>query len=600
MLAPHVENLNDLETGSQSRIGRITILKFFLAVGLVSFLLRIFYSAHLYQDDGLWFTAAEEILRGKTLYREIYFDKPPALALVYAGLFKIFGAHILTIRLFTIFYSLVVSAVLYLFGALLYDRRAGLVAALMFAVFSTTYTAGHVQGFNTDFLMALPYTAGAYLLTRSRADLFRKSCARVASYAFIGGAFVGVASQVNPKALFDLIFFALFLFLARERRARNASLFAIALAGLIAGALPFLIYIAATGALASYWSYVWDWGSRYAGYYPLWWIAAAAFRQSADYFLLNNTLLFALIFVAVAVAKRVKSIKRGDTKLAPTADLAARAMFFADSTLLLWFVVSYAGMAVGGRFFGHYFFQIIPCLCLMGARAVIALNSLRVSSRARQVLFALLIVGFIFTLARFHGRTVMLAADWARDSKSVKAADWLHERLNREERRAAVQVRGLGDALDAEDEMGLEEMRIDSPRERGGEGPSDYLFVWGYRPEIYYWSGLLPASKYLSTQPLTGVPADVHYFGDEYHSLLEDDVTARERAELVRELEEARPEYIIDELGTFNSNLSINSYPELRQFMEGYKYLDMVERFAIYRRKDFTKGYRQRNPDAQP
>jgi 4-amino-4-deoxy-L-arabinose transferase-like glycosyltransferase len=144
-----------LETGSQSRIGPGMVLSVFLALALVSFLLRIFYSTHLYQDDGLWFTAAEEILRGKTLYREIYFDKPPAIAFVYAGLFKIFGAHILAIRLFTILYSLMISAVIYLFGSWLYDRRAGLVAAAMFTVFSTTYSAGHVQGLNTDLLMAL-------------------------------------------------------------------------------------------------------------------------------------------------------------------------------------------------------------------------------------------------------------------------------------------------------------------------------------------------------------------------------------------------------------------------------------------------------------
>jgi len=93
-----------LETGSQSRFGHARLVGTFLALALVTLLLRIFYSSHLYQDDGLWFTAAEEILRGKALYREIYFDKPPGLALTYAGLFKIFGAHILTIRLFTIIY----------------------------------------------------------------------------------------------------------------------------------------------------------------------------------------------------------------------------------------------------------------------------------------------------------------------------------------------------------------------------------------------------------------------------------------------------------------------------------------------------------------
>ena len=617
VLAPLTETLNVkgraacLETGSGSQFGRVTVLKVFLALAVLSFLLRIFYSTHLYQDDGLWFTTAEEILRGKTLYREIYFDKPPALALVYAGLFKIFGAHIITIRLFTILYSLMISAVLYLFGSWLYDRRAGLVAATMFTVFSTTYMAGHVQGLNTDFLMALPYAAGAYLLTRARAELFHKKCTRSASYAFTGSALVGIAFQVNPKAIFDLIFFALFLSIARRLQARDssmrrrgdASLFAIAIAGFVAGAIPFLIHIAATGALAAYRSYVWDWGARYAGYYPLRWIAAAAFEQTADYFLLNSTLLIALIFVAVSVQMRVKDFKREDTKLAPAANLEARAIFIADSTLLLWLAVSYAGMAIGGRFFGHYFFQIIPCLCLIGARGVIGIFSPLISgdnvSRARRVIFVLLIIGFIFTLVRFHGRTVMLAADWMRGVKSADTAEWLHERLNHEERRVAAQVRGLGDSPEAADTMGTEEMRIASPRVNGAEGPSDYLFVWGYRPEIYYWSGLLPASKYLSTQPLTGVPADVHYFGDEYHSVFEDGVMAAERAELVRELEQVRPEYIIDELGTFNSNLSINSFRELREFMEGYKSLGMIERFAIYRRKDFTKGYRLRNPDAQ-
>ena len=142
-------------------------------IAAASFLLRIFYAKHLYQDDGLWFTAAEQILDGRALYREIYFDKPPALPLVYALLFKLFGAHLLVIRLFTLFYSVAISVTLYLFGSRLYGKREGLLAAAMFAVFSTTYTTGHVQGLNTDFLMVLPYTVGAYLLTRAVAS----SCA---------------------------------------------------------------------------------------------------------------------------------------------------------------------------------------------------------------------------------------------------------------------------------------------------------------------------------------------------------------------------------------------------------------------------------------
>lgn len=612
------------ESGSRSRFDRAIIFKAFACIVVITFLLRIFYADHLYQDDGLWFTAAEEILRGKALYREIYFDKPPVIALVYAGLFKLFGASILTIRLFAIACSIAISATLYLFGRWLYGRRTGLTAAAMFAIFSTTYQTGHVQGLNTDFLMALPYAAGAYLLIRSRADVFHRSATRTRSAWLVigGGALTGVASQINPKAAFNLIFFALFLLIARLRQANDEQrseqregssrkstsaflTFALAIAGFAIGALPFLIYIAATKSLSFYMAYVWDWGARYARYYPAWKIAVTGLTQSLDYFLNNNTLLVLLLFVIATTIKRyrAKRLKRDDTGLAPEAD------FKADVTLLAWFIVSYAGLAMGGRFFGHYFFQILPSLCLIGARGItLMLPALKrrdetVSAikrwKLRRAALALLALGFIVTFVRFHTLTVLLAVDRARGTKSAQTLEWLHERLNREELLAAASARDIDEAS-ASDRVILNSMRDDSPRERGVQGPSDYLFVWGYRPEIYYWAGLIPASKYLSTQPLTGVPADVHYFGDEYRSVLDEAVTAAARAELARELDQTRPEYVIDELGAFNSELSIKSYPELREFMSGYKDAGMVGRFIIYHRKDFTKGYRKRNAEAKP
>src|SRR5207248_504868 len=204
---------------------RATVFKAFAAIAVLTFLLRIFYANHLYQDDGLWFTVGEELLRGKVLYRDIYFDKPPVIALLYAALFKLFGAHILTIRLFTIAYSVAVSATLYVFSRRLYGERIGLLAAAMFAVFSTIFTTGHVQGLNTDLLMTLPYTAGAYWLLRSRDDVFGRSVTRRQSMAFAmaGGAALGLATQINPKGAFGLVFFALFLLLERTKERRVAA-----------------------------------------------------------------------------------------------------------------------------------------------------------------------------------------------------------------------------------------------------------------------------------------------------------------------------------------------------------------------------------------
>lgn len=617
-------------------ITRATALKVFATIAAVSFVLRIFYAWHLYEDDGLWFTAAEEIVRGKALYREIYFDKPPGLPLGYALLFSIFGAHIITVRLFTIAYSLAISAALYLFGSWLYDKRVGLLAAAMFAVFSTTYVIGHVQSLSTDLLMALPYTAGAYLLIRSRWHRAASARPHRAWLAMAGGVLAGVAFQINPKGIFALIFFAVFLLASRRWSigrttqpgnstdgteagppvesvaepklvTRSAlSLFALATAGFIIGLLPFIVYIAATRSLRAYWLYVWDWGARYGGYYGWSQIAWSALTRSADYFTLNNTLLIALIFLAARTIRRrefLRATYAADAAgQAPGALYTERDALHADATLLIWFAVSYAGVMVGGRFFPHYFIQVLPSLCLIGARGLMTiLESLREqSSGFRRRVISVIAIGFAFTLVRFHGRGILLAADFVRRTVSESNAAWYNRMRNREERMVAAVVRDLPDGAAAEDHLGLEGIRAGGPRTRAVDGPADYVFVWGYRPEIYYWSGLLPASRYLSTQPLTGVPADVHYFGNDYRSLLDEAATAEARVQLVRDLEETQPKYIVDEIGFFNRDLAILKYPELERVMSEYKAIGSTGRFLMYVRKELRRKYLLRHSAKQP
>ena len=594
-------------TDEQAAITRAAVMKWFVIIVAVGFILRILYAGHLYEDDGLWFTAAEEIARGKALYREVYFDKPPGLPLIYAALFRIFGAHIITIRLFTIAYSAAISVVLYLFGARLYGKRIGLIAGTMFAVFSTTYVTGHVQSLNTELLMALPYAAGAYLMVRAIRER-----AGQAWLALTGGALAGLAFQVNPKGIFDLIFFAVMLIASRRwmvesarREAPGAGkregqpgwlLFAAALAGLALMSLPFLAYLAATRSLKEYWLYFWDWGARYGSYYGASKIILTALTRSADYFLQNNTLLIGFVFL---VAMTLRSSRRGFE--ASRESIADRLRFQSDVTLLMWLVVSYVGVMTGGRFFGHYFIQILPALCLIGARGLGAmLAKLRTRSTAfRRLAIAAIAIGFAFTMVRFHTRGILLAADFMRGVVSETNSDWYYNVRGSEERIVAAAVRDLPEDANSIDGLGLEAIRAGGPRTRPAEGPADYLFVWGYRPEIYFWSGLLPASRFLSTQPLTGVPADVHYFGDDYRSLLGEAATSEARAQLARDLEETQPKYIVDEIGFFNADLAILRYPELRDVMNKYKPLGPNERFLIYVRNELRRKYQLRHAESQ-
>lgn len=613
-------------TGDDHHITRATVLKVFALVAVVSFVLRIAYAGHLYEDDGLWFTVGEELLRGKVLYREIYFDKPPGLALTYLLLFWSFGAHVITVRLFTIAYSTAIAVVVYLFGSRLYHKRVGLLAAVMFAVFSTTYP--HFQALNTDLLMALPYTAGAYLLVRSRWNVCSPGAAPSLQrwLALAGGALIGVAFQINPKAILDIVFFGAFLFASRKwtapelptsaeatpesevrfgsdsstREPKAPILFALAVAGVIAGSVPFLIYVAAGNSWSCYWTYVWDWGARYGGYNSATIIVVAALKSGANYLTLNNTLLIGLAFVVFAVARQMRQHSNIADK--PTgASFNTALNFRADVALLLWFAASFAGVMVGGRFYGHYFLQIVPGLSVIGARGIAGINScLKDRGPAlRRSALALLVLGFAFTLVRFHTRGALLAADWVRGTTSQSNAVWYHTMRDREELIVATVVTDMADENDTADHLGLERIREGGPRTRPPEGPGDYLFVWGYRPEIYYLSGLLPASRFLSTQPLTGVPADVHYFGDDYRSLLDPSVTASAREQLAGDLEETQPKYIVDEIGFFNNHLAIVQYPELAEFMSEYKPLGATGRFFIYRRRDLSKKYRLRHKEDQ-
>ena len=614
MTYPTLADAQSEMAGDDTHITRATILKVFAIVAVVSFVLRIPYAGHLYEDDGLWFTVGEELLRGKALYREIYFDKPPGLALTYLLLFWTFGAHVITVRLFTIAYSIAIAVVLYLFGARMYDKRIGLLAALIFAVFSTTYP--HFQALNTDLLMALPYTAGAYLLVRSRWDVFNSKEKRSLKrwLALAGGVFIGVAFQINPKAIFDIVFFGAFLVASRRwnkneirsvadpsaREPRASSLFALALFGVIAGSVPFLIQIAAGNAWSFYWAYVWDWGARYGEYNSYTMVVVGALKSGANYLSLNDTLLIGLAFVVFAVARQMRK-QPNIADQATGASFKTLLNFRADVVLLLWFATSFAGVMVGGRFYGHYFLQIVPSLAVIGARGIVGINSsLKTRSTAvRRSVLALLVIGFAFTVVRFHTRAAVLALDWARGTTSPSSAAWYHTMRDREERNVAAVVRDMTDENDAVDHLGLEGIREGGPRARLAEGPGDYLFVWGYRPEIYYWSGLLPASRFLSTQPLTGVPADVHYFGDDYRSLLDPSVTANARQQLAGDLEETQPKYIVDELGFFNNHLAILQYPELAEFMSEYKPLGATGRFFIYRRRDLSRKYRLRHNEDQ-
>lgn len=194
---------------------------------------------------------------------------------------------------------------------------------------------------------------------------------------------------------------------------------------------------------------------------------------------------------------------------------------------IVWAALCYAGVVLGWRFFPRYFFLLLPALVIPAAR---------LPRRALAIAAVLLVIPMI----RFTPRYISL------DHWSDLALD--------EDSRAASQI-VLKTAH-----------------------PGSTLYVWGYRPEIFVYTKLRPATKYLECQALTGVPADRHLTQSQI-VLTEGTHEARE------ELVQAMPDILVDGLSLYNPALAMSSYPELRPWLDSYREVGRTNGTIVYMKK---------------
>ncbi len=90
-------------------------------------------------------------------------------------------------------------------------------------------------------------------------------------------------------------------------------------------------------------------------------------------------------------------------------------------------------------------------------------------------------------------------------------------------------------------------------------GPQDTLLVWGYRPDIFVYSRLPAATRYLDSQPLDGVLADRHLTDS---TPIAPDWAARNRASIAN----VRPSFVVDGLGLLNPKLSVDQFLPMQDY----------------------------------
>jgi hypothetical protein len=189
----------------------------------------------LWVEEAYPAAAALQMLNGKALYRDIWFDKPPLSASTYL----LWGAQSgLPLRVAGSVFIFLCCLAVFLFAREVWSEREGVTAAALLGCFLTFGVPSAVMPLAPDLLMVLPHTLAVFFAWRKR--------------AIWSGLLAGVALLVNSKAIFVL-------------------------AACLLWAGPLVLVGFAIPAVASllwfgqpYWEQVWQWGAVYSAHGFAW------------------------------------------------------------------------------------------------------------------------------------------------------------------------------------------------------------------------------------------------------------------------------------------------------------------------------------------
>jgi len=487
----------------------------FAIIAAVVVAARLCHSNVLWADDNLPLAAAMELARGKTLYRDVWFDKPPLVAWIAL----LWGARAgVALRLAGAAYVLAAAAIAWKFARSKWSPREGLLAAFLVAFFLTFDLPSAVIPLASDMLLILPHLAAIYFAWRGR--------------AFWSGAAAGIGLSCSSKAVFVLAACALWqwrsspLFSAARTTQRRGSVTrmtegaaarcALLLAGFLAPNAIALGWMWLHGSAADYYRQVWQWGSIYAANTFVANPLTEGAKRTADWLGFHAALMMGAV-VAIARDRKWRSV--------------------------MWIAIAFAGVIVGLRFFPRYYFLLLPPMTITAARGWALLTNSRLALFARVALIALLAIPFV----RF-------APGYVRLGRGGTSSDLA---IDRDSQQAGEKLRSLAHF---------------SPETRSG----DTLFVWGFRPDIFIYSRLPAGTRFLESQPISGVLADRHLFSS---TAIAPDFVAPNRAELIA----GRPTWVVDGLGVYNPSLALEKQSYLASWLANYRQVDRTGFSILYR-----------------
>jgi Dolichyl-phosphate-mannose-protein mannosyltransferase len=414
-----------------------------VAAGFAALVFALRSSTFLYTvenwDESLYLLMARSVLEGHTLYTEIWDHKPPGIFYLFALAQLVFGRTVLSIRIAAWLAATASSVLLFLIGRRLRSPTTGLVAGLLYAVFSLNDggVASNVELFFTPLLLL----ALLLVFSNEAAELIERP-----RLPLLLGLVAGLALQMKYVVIFDLTAFFLFLapplWLAAgpDRPSRLLRCAALVFTGAL---LPLLVvagWFVASGHLADYVDANFAANVRYVeemgiDFSRLAWMIQRRIREAFP------------LWLSLALAPLYLALFR-------PLDEGTRRGLIAG---LLWAAFAFLGILAMRRLFAHYFLSLTAPLSLLCALVLCAATESPGQTPARTwLLIGLVLLG---PLSR--------GAEW---SLSL-AAQTAYHRVVRHQPLWGDEPAQVAEYL------------------RSRIKPGDYLYVADYHPILYY---LLP------------------------------------------------------------------------------------------------------------
>jgi 4-amino-4-deoxy-L-arabinose transferase-like glycosyltransferase len=409
---------------------------------LASVLLRVPHYQHslTFVDEGIYATIASEMANGGVLYRDIWCNHQPLALYFCKWIFQVAGSNSNALHIGSLLLAFCESWLLYLLGKLLFSPQVGGLAALVFAVASTTFYTPRIIGYTPEQLMIVFMTAALlgsfHALQKKRPGHF-----------LWAGALAMAAAFSKPAAIPEMLIFALLILLYPGLEVPGRFRAALWLACGMAVALILVLWeLASSGTVGAWWAQ--SVSSRV--YYVNQFGWEAALRQ-----LVRQPVTFGLVFLwAWLLLWAGRCSDSGKTS---------------RRFVLMWLLTAFAGVLVGRRFYGNYYIQVFPALSLLSGLGLSCLLEKGFPRRKVWIIATALAFGGVFLW--FQSRTFAHCYFLLSPSAHAKVTLWEMCIIDRNQAEVARIL-------------------------RSATRPEDRLFVWGPSPEYYFLSGRRMATAF--------------------------------------------------------------------------------------------------------